>query len=196
MNLALDICQGIGLAAGVGVRPFLPALLVGALASDDLGVNFDHTRYAFLEKPGFLLGVVVVLVLVTAAERLLGPDRVEQGAIGAGVAGIGVGLGALFFAGSLAEGHFLAWPGLIAGILCAVVAQGAARSLFRRTRARLDADAARGLPFYAEGAALVIAGLTVLLSPLGVVAFLFLAWLLISGRRREGRKYAGLRILR
>jgi hypothetical protein len=29
-----------------------------------------------------------------------------------------------------------------------------------------------------------------------VVALAFVAWLLVTGRRREGRKYAGLRVLR
>jgi hypothetical protein len=32
METLLVICQGIGLAAACGVRPFLPALLAGALA--------------------------------------------------------------------------------------------------------------------------------------------------------------------
>ena len=35
--------QGIGLALAVGLRPFLPALLAGALARGDVGVDFDGT---------------------------------------------------------------------------------------------------------------------------------------------------------
>jgi hypothetical protein len=112
------------------------------------------------------------------------------------VAGIAIGLGALLFAGLLAEDHHSAWPGLIGGAACAALAQAATRSLFGRTRARLDAAAAAALPAYAEGAGLVVAGLSVLLPPLSIIFLAFLAWLLITGRRREGRKFAGLRILR
>jgi len=49
MQLLLDILQGAGVATATGIRPFLPALAVGALASADLGVDFDGTDYAFLE---------------------------------------------------------------------------------------------------------------------------------------------------
>ena len=37
------------------MRPFLPALLAGALAAADLGVDFDGTEFAFLETPWWLL---------------------------------------------------------------------------------------------------------------------------------------------
>jgi hypothetical protein len=105
-------------------------------------------------------------------------------------------LGALLFAGSLADHHHTAWPGLIGGAACAVLAQAAVRQLFARTRARLDAAAAAALPIYAEGAGVVVAGLSVAFPPLSVIALAFLAWLLVTGRRREGRKFAGLRVLR
>ena len=39
MKLLLDILQGIGLSAAAGVRPFLPTLAAGALASADVGVD-------------------------------------------------------------------------------------------------------------------------------------------------------------
>ena len=32
MDYLLDLLQGLGIAAGIGIRPFLPTLLVGALA--------------------------------------------------------------------------------------------------------------------------------------------------------------------
>ena len=71
-----------------------------------------------------------------------------------------------------------------------------ARSLFGRVRARLDSEAASALPLYAEGSALLGAGLSILLPPLSIVVVAALAWLLVGGRRRAGEKYAGLRILR
>ena len=194
--LFLVICQGIGLAAAVGIRPFLPALVAGALAAGNAGVDFGGTDFAFLEQAWFLALMVVGLVALTFAERRFGPERVERGPIGAAVAGIALGLGALLFAGSLADEHYLVWPGIVAGLLCAAVAQGATRDLFRRTRARLDAAAARALSAYGEGAGLVLAALAIALPPLGLIGFLFLVWLLITGRRRSGQKYAGLRVLR
>ena len=60
----------------------------------------------------------------------------------------------------------------------------------------LAARNARTLPLYAEGAAVLSAGLSVLLPPLAIVICGGLARLLIGGRRRAGEKYAGLRILR
>jgi hypothetical protein len=196
VHLAFDILQGAGLAAGVGIRPFLPGLLAGLLATGNAGVDFDHTDYSFLESPAFLVALLAALLLVAFAERRFGADKVDSGPIGAAVAGVSIGLGALLFAGSLADHHHTAWPGLIGGVLCAALAQAAARSLFSRTRARLDEAAKAALPAYAEAAGLVVAGLSVLLPPLSIIALAFLAWLLITGRRREGRKYAGLRVLR
>lgn len=190
------MAQGAGLAAAVGIRPVLPALLAGALASGNVGVDFDHTSYAFLESPGFLLALVLVLLGVTLLERRLGAARAEAGPVGAALGGIGLGLGAVLFAGSLADEGYLSWPGLIAGVACAALAQAAVRSLFRRTRARLDAQAAAALSIYGEGAGLLVAGLSVLAPPVGIVALVLLAWLLVTGRRREGRKFAGLRVLR
>jgi len=196
MHLAFDILQGAGLAAGVGIRPFLPGLLAGLLATGNLGVDFNHTDYSFLESPVFLVALLAALLAVAYAERRLGVDGVESGPLGAAIGGISIGLGALLFAGSLADHHHTAWPGLIGGVACAALAQASARSLFARVRARLDDAAKAALPAYAEGAGLVVAGLSVLLPPLSIVALGFLAWLLITSRRREGRKYAGLRVLR
>ena len=191
MKLLLDILQGMGVSAAVGLRPFLPTLLVGALAADNLGVDFDGTDFAFLESPWFLLAIVVALVVTTLLR-----SRFETPAGEAALGGIGMGLGALLFAGTLADRHATWWPGIIAGLVCAFIAQQGARSLLTRTRARLDAEAAGALFLYAEAAALLIAGLSVLIPPVSVVFIAFFLWLRLGGRRRDGEKYAGLRILR
>jgi hypothetical protein len=188
----LDILQGMGVSAAAGLRPFLPTLLVGGLASANAGVDFDHTAFAFLEAPWFLLVVAVALVLATLLRT-----RIEATAAGeAALSGIGLGLGALLFAGTLDDRHATWWPGLVAGIACGLIAQWGARSLLTRTRARLDPEAAGALFLYAEAAALVLAGLSVLVPPVSVLALAFFVWLRSGGRRREGEKYAGLRILR
>lgn len=196
MTLFFAICLGIGLALGVGLRPFLPALLIGALARGDLGIDFEGTDLSFLEAPVFLLVLLIGVLVVVVAERKLGPDRVEAGPIGAAVAGIALGLGALYFGGALADEGYTWWPGIVGGLLCAALAAATARSFFRRTRARLDREAATALPVYAEGAGVAIAGLSVLFPPLALIGLAFLGWLLIGQRRRDGQKYAGLRVLR
>jgi low temperature requirement protein LtrA len=195
MDLLLDICQGIGLACAVGIRPFLPALLAGALATANLGVDFDHTKYSFLEQPWFLLLLVIGSFLLVVAERRLGPERLEFGLASYVLAAVAAVLGVLLFAGTLADRGEATWPAIF-GVACAIVAFTAIRALLVRTRSRLDADAGRALPAYAEGLALLAAGVSVALPPLGLVVLAFLLALLVTGRRREGQKYAGLRILR
>jgi uncharacterized protein DUF4126 len=191
VKLLLDILQGMGVSAATGLRPFLPTLLVGALAADDLGVDFDGTAFAFLESPWFLLAIAVALVV-----SILARSRLETGAGEAALTGIGLGLGALLFAGTLDDRYSTWWPGIIGGLICALIAHQGARSLLTRTRARLDAEAAAALFLYAEAAALLLAGLAVLIPPVSLLAVGFFAWLIPRGRRREGEKYAGLRILR
>jgi len=191
VKLLLDILQGMGVSAATGLRPFLPTLLVGALAADDLGVDFDGTDFSFLESPWFLLAITAALVVTTLLRA-----RFETPAGEAALGGIGLGLGALLFAGTLDDRHATWWPGLLAGLVCAFIAQQGARSLITRTRARLDAEAAGALFLYTESAALVLAGLSVLIPPISVLAIAFFIWLRLGGRRREGEKFAGLRILR
>jgi hypothetical protein len=72
----------------------------------------------------------------------------------------------------------------------------ATRPVFARARARLDAQAAGAVTLYAEGAAVLLAVLSVLAPPVGLIGLVALGWLWGAGRRREGEKYAGLRILR
>src|SRR3954453_19489229 len=135
----------MGLAGAAGVRPFLPALLAGALGRADLGLNFTHTCYAFLESSWFL-GAVVVLLIITAIVERRPPGAAESEAFGAALGGIAVGLGALLFAGSLADHRENSWAWLGPGIACALVGQAAARSLFGRVAKRLDTDARAALP--------------------------------------------------
>jgi hypothetical protein len=191
VKLLLDICQGMGVSAAAGLRPFLPTLLVGALAADDLGIDFDGTDFAFLESAWFLLAIAVALVVTTLLRT-----RLETPSGEAALGGIGLGLGALLFAGTLDDRYSTWWPGIIGGLVCALIAQQGARSLLTRTRARLDAEAAGALFLYAEAAALLLAGLAVLIPPISVLAIAFFIWLRLGGRRREGEKHAGLRILR
>src|SRR5256885_16999189 len=118
MHYLLDLLQGLGIAAGIGIRPFLPTLLVGALAAANLGVDFDGTSFSFLEKPGFLLAIVVLVAVLGIVERRRGPDL----GLGPGVyvlAAFALVLGALEAAGSIADGSDTWWPGIIVGVAAA-----------------------------------------------------------------------------
>src|ERR1700751_2426444 len=69
VHLVLDIFQGVGIAVAVGIRPFLPALLVGGLAAGDVQIDFKGTDLAFLQGAPFLLGMVVGAFVVAIADQ-------------------------------------------------------------------------------------------------------------------------------
>ena len=196
MDFIFDLLQGAGIAAAIGIRPFLPVLLTGALASADVGLDFTGTDFSFLEAWPFLLGVVVLVMALDFLGRRAGRDAADRPPLLYALAAVALVLGALVAAGSVADRSDAWWAGLLVGIACSALGFQAARSLLARVRRRLDEQAAGALPVYAEGAALGAAGLSILFPPLALVVIGALAWLLSGGRRRAGEKYAGLRILR
>jgi hypothetical protein len=208
---------GVGLAAACGLRPFLPLLLAGALASSSaLGVSFSAGAYAFLEEDWWLLVVVVALVLAYTLQMLLGlaptidpappTGDTPQGAsrrserpspLAASLAGLSLGAGALLFAGTLAAHDDAAWPGIVGGFLAAGLAQRASGPVIARARRRLpDRGAREALTVYLDAASLLVAALVAALHPLGYVAIALLVWFVWRMRGRADQKYAGLRILR
>ena len=187
LTFAFDILTAIGLGAACGIRPFLPVLVAGGLAAANATIDFDHTGYAFLEAPWWLLAITAAFVVTVLAAKLIPHYALWVASLITG---------GLLGAGTLQDHHHSAVIGWILGVLFAVLAAAAAESLFGRVRARLDAQAAGALPLYAEGAAFVTAAAAVLVPPLSAVVVAFLAWLLQGGRRRSGEKYAGLRVLR
>jgi hypothetical protein len=194
VEFVFDLLQGAGIAAAIGIRPFLPVLLTGALASADLGLDFDGTGYAFLEEWPFLLAVLALVAVSDFAVRRRA--NLDSGPVIWLLLGISVVLGALEAAGSLADHGHPVIAGIVVGAAAATLGFFAALSLFGRVRRRLDADAQAVLPLYGEGAALAAAGASILFPPFAIVVIAALAWLLAGGRRRADEKYAGLRILR
>lgn len=203
------------------MRPFLPPLLAGALASGDVGVDFDGTDYAFLESAGFLVAVFALAVLSYAVDRArrvrpagaaASPETPAAGTratptgrpsgapardpVAMAFGAVAMALGALLFAGSLAAGGEAPWPGLIGGAACAALGVAAAGGLLARVRQRLDASAAALLPAWADAAALALAGVAILFPPAALIGVAALAYLLLVGRRARDSKYEGLRILR
>jgi hypothetical protein len=108
----------------------------------------------------------------------------------------GLALGALLFAGALADNGQEVWIGLLFGPLCAVLGWIAVGGLVERVRTRLEPDQAALLTAYADGATLLLAAIAIFIPPLALLAIPGFVVLIAGGRRREGQKYAGLRILR
>jgi hypothetical protein len=203
-GLVFYIGLGLGLALAAGLRPFLPALLAGALASNGaLGVAFTGGTFGFLRSGWWLLAVTVVYVAAWAVQVLFKLSPVVDPAdrksgndpLAAALAGMGIAVGALLFAGTLAAHGDAAWPGAVGGVLAAGLAQRAVWPIVAGARARLTGGAREALTLYLDGAALLLAALLAALHPLGYVAAGLFVWLLFAGKKRAGRKYAGLRIL-
>jgi hypothetical protein len=191
-----DIGLGLGLATACGIRPYLPALLAGALGSSAaLHVSF-RGHYHFLQSGWWLLVLTALLALAYLAQLRLGAERFEALASGV-VAAQALAVAALLFAGTLDAHGEVWWPGLPAGAAAAVLARAAVAPIISGARARLPDRAAReALTVYLDAAALTLAGLVALLHPLGYLAPALAAWLFLRVRSRAGAKYAGLRIMR
>jgi Domain of unknown function (DUF4126) len=195
-GLVFYIGLGLGLALASGLRPYLPALLAGALArAKILGVSFPSGHFHFLQAGWWLLAVTVVLVASYALQWRVGSERFTR--LGApAIAAQGIAVGALLFAGTLAAHGDASWPGLIGGALAGALAAAVVAPVMTGARARLADRAAReALTVYLDAAALALALLCALLHPLGYVALALLLWFSSRRRARAGERYAGLRIL-
>src|SRR5437899_10640436 len=95
-----DIGLGLGLATACGIRPYLPALLAGALGSSAaLHVSFKG-NYHFLQTGWWLLAVAAVLALTYIVQLRMGAERFDAAASGM-VGAHALAVGALLFAGTL-----------------------------------------------------------------------------------------------
>jgi hypothetical protein len=194
MDLLIAISQGVGVSLATGVRTFLPPLAVGALARADAGIDFEGTGYGFLESVPWLAALVLLIALVALAARA----RVAIPAIA--VATCATAIGALVFAGTLADEGYAAGAGLAAGAFCAVLGFLAGQTFFggaaARARSGGEEEAASLVELFGQGAAFVLAVLAVLVWPVSWIALAFAVWVILVQRRRSAEKYEGLRILR
>ncbi len=192
MDLFMAISQGIGTSLATGMRALLVPLFVGVLARANVGIDFERTGFEWLEEVWWL----ALLAALVVAAWLLARSEVE---VPEGVwAVVAMGLGGMLFAGSLEDGNYFGTVGIVPGMVCALVGFLAARAFLGGAVERLAAGGEGGATIGVLGglAALVIAALAVLVSPASYVAVGFCGWVLLARRRREGRKYEGLRILR
>src|ERR1700749_5004463 len=113
MHYVFDLLQGMGIAAAIGIRPFLPALLAGALASGDIGLDFDHTKFSFLEQPGFLIVIVILVAAFGLYERRNDSTLPPMAYV---ILTISFVLGALFATASIADHSSDWWPGIPIGV--------------------------------------------------------------------------------
>jgi predicted Co/Zn/Cd cation transporter (cation efflux family) len=84
----------------------------------------------------------------------------------------------------------------VAGVACAALGYAAVALLFARARRRLEGGAAGLMSVYADAIALALAGLAILLPPVGLVALAAFVVLLVRSRSGGEKKYEGLRVLR
>jgi hypothetical protein len=102
--------------------------------------------------------------------------------------------GAAVFGLSLEAEDHPVWPGVLAGAALAAFAFVVSRSFTEGARSRAGASGMTEALVALAG--LVLAGLSLLLPPVSLLAFAGLLWLWGSRQRRETRKYEGLRTLR
>lgn len=104
---------------------------------------------------------------------------------------------AVLFGASLASGDHPAWPGWIAGALAGLGAFGVTEDIVSSAGQRVEGGSAPlALVGMVLAASLVLAGLSLVVSPISLVALAALLWLAFGRRRRSQRKHEGLRVLR
>lgn len=198
----MDIGQGTGLAATAGARPLLPVIVTGVMANQDAGVDFSGTDWSWMESWVFIAIAAAAflgfwLLDRSGTNKLMRPKgRPPEGEPPYAV--MCAAVGAVLFAGTLADAGEASWPGLVAGAIVGFVSYLALGRLFMRTNQRLQAAGDPGITLGVARDLGTIA-LTVLIVLTDVVGFLVLLAtlaLLVTGRGREGEKYEGLRVLR
>jgi hypothetical protein len=128
------------------------------------------------------------------AAGIFGGASGRRGVVGfllAAAAAIG---GAVLFTASLATTDHAAWPGVPLGGFLGVVSFGVVNGVVTGAQAR--AGGASSIGMMVALAALVLAGLSLFVEPVALVALLAILWLGSARRRRAQRKYEGLRVLR
>jgi hypothetical protein len=131
------------------------------------------------------------LALATGA---FGGASGRRGAIGAVLLLVAIAGGAVLFGVSLEAEDHPAYPGWPIGGLLAAFAFMVVRDVAEATARRADGGGFTAALIAL--AALVLAGLSLVIPPISLAALAGLIWLYAGRRRRAARKYEGLRTLR
>ena len=118
----------------------------------------------------------------------------QRGPVGATLLVVAMVGGGLLFGWSLDQEDHPAWPGFVVGAVCAAAAFMVVRDFAAGALARAADGGYTGALIAL--AALVLAGLSLLLPPVALLALAGLVWLWAGRQRREASKYEGLRTLR
>jgi hypothetical protein len=142
----------------------------------------------------FFLAICQALGIALAVGALIGavvPRGENPAFLERGAALVGAVAGAL----SMSADDQTIIAGLIVGAVGGWLAARVISSIVFGASKRAEAGFG-GVGFVVGAVALVLAVLSILLPPVSLIALLGLGWLAIARRRRAGRKYEGLRILR
>jgi hypothetical protein len=103
--------------------------------------------------------------------------------------------GAALFAVSLSGSDHPAWPGIPVGAILGVIAYVVARDIVVGASQRTESGGLT-IPGFVVLSAFVLAGLSLVLAPVSLVALAAVIYLALARRSRAQRKYEGLRVLR
>ena len=189
----MDIGTGAGLAGATGVRPYLPPLLTGALARGDTGIDFDGTDWSFSSRRSSSGRFSWWASAHTHSSGPSGsPSRQKRSpvVVFSGVVGV-------VWARCCSRAPWPTAARRAVGLVAAPARRwaGSRWADWSNAPLRLEGAAAALITVYADTAALVLAALAIFVPPVSFLALIGLV-LLAGGRRREGEKYAGLRVLR
>ena len=191
METLFAVGTGVGLASIAGVRAYLPLALVGIFAR--LGLFTLPGPFGLLDE-WLVIGALLVLALVESGlDKLPALDSI----LDIVQTPLRILAGAILFAAALQEGIDVgAIPELVAGgSIAGVVA--VSKSVLRPSANVPTAGVSASFLSTFEDAVALVGGIIAVLVPLvPLVLVAFLLFFFFRVRRRRGRKYGGLRILR
>ena len=191
METLFAVGTGIGLSSIAGVRAYLPLVLVGLFA-----------RLGFFELPGpfgilddwLVMGALLVLAIIESGlDKLPALDTI----LDVVQTPVRIVAGAILFAAALQEGVDVgAIPELVAGGgIAGTVA--VSKSILRPPANAASAGVSAPFLSTFEDAVALVGGVVAVLVPLvPLLLVAFLLFFFFRVRKRRGRQYAGLRILR
>jgi hypothetical protein len=141
-----------------------------------------------------IFGICQALGIGIAVGALCGAPGLGGNARG-GLLALAAVLGALAGGISASSDDVSTVGGAVAGAAAALLACAVVSDIVAGA-GRRGGGGAGGIGLLVVLAAIVVAGLSILLGPLALIALAGLLWLAIARRRRSQRKYEGLRVLR